>query len=72
MGSLVLELYPLKANQIEADNHLRLGFAIDNFEATLDLLRSKDDRVTEPMTSEFGFFTIVTDPDGRKIELYKK
>lgn len=72
IGSLVLEIYPLTKNQTEIDKHLRLGFAIDNFEETLKILNSHNITFTEPLLTDFGFLTIVSDPDGRKIELYKK
>jgi lactoylglutathione lyase len=72
IGSLVLEIYPLTKNQVEADKNLRLGFAIDNFEETLKLLNKNSVTFSEPTLTDFGFLTIVSDPDGRKIELYKK
>ncbi|MFB9077503.1 VOC family protein [Flavobacterium procerum] len=72
IGSLVFEIYPLTKNQTEADKSTRLGFAIDNFEKTLDLLRNNGIAFSEPIQTDFGFLTIISDPDGRKIELYKK
>jgi len=72
IGSLVLEIYPLTKNQTEADKNLRLGFAIDKFEDTLKHLASNDITFSVPTLTDFGFLTIISDPDGRKIELYKK
>jgi predicted enzyme related to lactoylglutathione lyase len=72
IGSLVLEIYPLTKTQTEADKNLRLGFAIDNFDKTLEVLRDNNIPFTEPTLTDFGFLTIISDPDGRKIELYKK
>ncbi len=72
IGSLVLEIYPLSKNQTEVDKNLRLGFAIDNFDETLNLLKNNEIAFSEPTLTEFGFVTIISDPDGRKIELYKK
>lgn len=72
IGSLVLEIYPLTKNQSETDKNLRLGFAIDNFDETLKLLNNNDITLSEPTLTDFGFMTIIADPDGRKIELYKK
>ena len=72
IGSLVLEIYPLAKNQIEIDKNLRLGFAIDNFEETLQTLSENEITFSEPTLTDFGYLTIVSDPDGRKIELYKK
>lgn len=72
IGSLVLEIYPLAKNQIEIDKNLRLGFAIDNFDETLKTLGENEIAFSEPTLTDFGYITIVSDPDGRKIELYKK
>ncbi|MBB4803955.1 putative enzyme related to lactoylglutathione lyase [Flavobacterium nitrogenifigens] len=72
IGSLVLEIYPLAKDQSEPDKSIRLGFAIDNFEETLVLLKNKDVVFSEPIQTDFGFLTVISDPDGRKIELYKK
>ncbi|MDI9309760.1 MAG: hypothetical protein QM535_06060 [Limnohabitans sp.] len=72
IGSLVLEIYPLAKNQIEIDKNLRLGFAIDNFEEALQTLSENEITFSEPTLTDFGYITIVSDPDGRKIELYKK
>ncbi|WP_289659841.1 VOC family protein [Flavobacterium panacagri] len=72
IGSLILEIYPLAKNQTEPDINMRLGFAIDNFEETLKLLINNEIAYSEPLQTDFGFLTIVSDPDGRKVELYKK
>jgi len=72
LGNLVMEIYPLAKTQTETDKNLRLGFAIDNFEETLKNLDSNDITFSEPVLTDFGFLTIISDPDGRKIELYKK
>jgi hypothetical protein len=72
IGTLILEIYPLSKNQIEVDKTLRLGFAIENFENVLDELRTNNIKMTEPTLTEFGYVTILTDPEGRKVELYKK
>ena len=72
IGNMVLEIYPLASNQLEPDPYLRLGFTLDNFEETVEQLKSNDVAFSEPIHTDFGFLTVVTDPDGRKIELYKK
>lgn len=72
IGSLVLEIYPLTKSQTEADKNLRLGFAIDNFDETLEILTHNNIPFSAPKLTDFGFLTIISDPDGRKIELYKK
>lgn len=72
IGSLVLEIYPLTKSQIDLDKNLRLGFAVDNFDETLTFLKNNNITFSEPTLTDFGFVTIISDPDGRKIELYKK
>ncbi len=72
IGKLVLEIYPLTKSQTEPDKNLRLGFSIDDFDETVQKLRSLAAPFSlEPTQTDFGFMTIIADPDGRKIELYK-
>jgi lactoylglutathione lyase len=69
----VLEIYPLPKKQTTADENLRLGFEIDNFDKAVEKLKeSQVVFITEPKQTEFGFMTIVLDSDGRKVELYRK
>lgn len=73
IGQTILEIYPLTKSQTEADENLRLGFGIDNFDTTVENLKAAGFVFSsEPTQTDFGFMTIVVDPDGRKIELYKK
>ena len=73
LGSTTLEIYALAKGQPGADKHLRLGFAVDNFETIIKLLKEKDTEfLSEPAQTDYGFVAIIKDPDGRKIELYKK
>jgi lactoylglutathione lyase len=73
LGSTTLEIYPLAKGQTEADKDLRLGFAVNNFETIIKLLQEKETEfLSEPMQTDYGFMAIIKDPDGRKIELYKK
>jgi len=73
IGKAILEIYPLTKNQVEADQNLRLGFAIDNFDETIKMLKQLDTPLSsEPAQTDFGYMTIISDPDNRKIELYKK
>lgn len=72
IGKTVLEIYPLANNQIEADKNLRLGFGIDDFDRTIQkLIELEVEFSLSPTQTEYGFMAIITDPDGRKIELYK-
>lgn len=73
IGQTVLEIYPLTKSQTEPDRNLRLGFGIDNFDETVQKLKSLGVLFSlEPTQTDFGFMSIVLDPDNRKIELYKK
>lgn len=73
IGKTILEIYPLAKNQIEPDKNLRLGFELDNWEQTLsDLKENSVKFLSESTLTDFGYMTIIEDPDGRKIELYKK
>lgn len=73
IGQTVLEIYPLTKSQTEADKNLRLGFGIDNFDKTVLTLKELQVPFSlEPTQTEFGFMAIISDPDERKIELYKK
>lgn len=72
IDGLIFEIYPLTKNQKEVDEYLRLGFELDNFEETLKVLRVKGYLFSEPTKTDFGIIALVTDLDGRKIELFKK
>nr|WP_293306143.1 VOC family protein [Pedobacter sp. UBA5917] len=73
IGSTVFEIYPLAKDQKEADKNLRLGFGLENFEEAIMMLKAtKVPFVQEPAETAFGFMAIIIDPDGRKIELYRK
>ena len=72
IGRTVLEIYPLTKSQSEADKYLRLGFEVDDFEKTLLTFKENEIAFTEPIQTDFGLLSIITDPDGRKIEVYKK
>jgi lactoylglutathione lyase len=72
-GSTVFEIYPFRKNQAGTDPDLRLGFGLDNFEETIRALKEQQIFLAAaPMQTAFGYRAVVTDPDGRKIELYKK
>lgn len=73
IGNAVLEIYPLAKKQNEPDKYLRLGFTLDNFEATIQQLKELQAVfISEPTATDFGTMAVITDPDERKIELYKK
>jgi predicted enzyme related to lactoylglutathione lyase len=73
IGKTILEIYPLTKSQKQADLSLRLGFEIEHFDKVLQhLVRQNIKIIDEPMQTEWGIMAIIKDPDGRKIELYKK
>ncbi|MEO3408223.1 VOC family protein [Mucilaginibacter sp. CAU 1740] len=69
----VIEVYPLAKSQVEADIDLRLGFELDDFDKAILLLKEAEAQfISEPVQTDFGFLAVVVDPDGRKLELYRK
>ncbi|WP_315821736.1 VOC family protein [Paraflavitalea speifideaquila] len=73
IGETVLEIYPLAKGQTDPDKHLRLGLAVEDFDKTIETLKEKQvPFAAEPTQTEFGYLAIIIDPDGRKLELYKK
>ncbi len=72
IGKAVLEIYPLAQQQNEVDKNLRLGFSMDDFDQTIKALKEfQVEFAVEPMQTVDGFMTVICDPDGRKIELYR-
>ncbi|RYX84382.1 glyoxalase/bleomycin resistance/extradiol dioxygenase family protein [bacterium] len=65
VGGLVLEIYPLKAGQTEADDSTMLGFEVESLSGLLMELEIK----AEIKSSELGRFCSVKDPDGRTVRL---
>ncbi len=73
IGATVFEIYPLSKGQKEADHNLRLGFSLDDFDAVVAALLQQGVHFHQaPAASDFGWMAVVADPDGRKVELYKK
>lgn len=73
IGHTVLEIYPLAKGQDAADKHFRLGFGIEDFDNKIAILKENQAIFSvEPTQTDFGYMTVILDPDGRKIELYKK
>lgn len=72
IGKAVLEIYPFAKQQHEADKNLRVGFGVDNFDETIKILKEHlVDFSVEPMQTEYGIMAVISDPDGRCVELYK-
>jgi len=70
IGGTVFEIYPLMKSQEMPDKSLRLGFTVEHLDELIANLRDSNvEIVREPKTSEWGYFSIIKDLDGRKIEL---
>ena len=73
IGPTLLEIYPLSKMQEKTDTTLRLGFSIANFESVMhELVQRKVTIHQEVVQTEWGFMAVIADPEGRKVELYKK
>jgi lactoylglutathione lyase len=73
IGNTVVEIYPLNKTQIKADDNLRLGFSLDDFDSVINKLTAADTIFKmQPAPTEWGYMAIIEDPDGRKVELYKE
>jgi predicted enzyme related to lactoylglutathione lyase len=66
IAGAILEIYPLPDGVSAADTTTRLGFAVENLDATLQAIQAKP-----AQESEWGRRAVVRDPDGRAIELYQ-
>jgi hypothetical protein len=73
IGPTVLEIYPLTKSQEKPDITIRLGFSVDRFENTIKELADRNVNFYQQVTqTEWGLMAVIADPEGRKIELYKK
>lgn len=73
IGPTLLEIYSLAKGQEKPDTNLRLGLAIDSFDVVIDELNAQAVTFHQaPTATEYGVMAIIADPEGRKIELYKK
>ena len=70
IGETTMEIYPLAKDQLSADKNLRLGFAVDDFDEVIASL--KDNIVSQPLQTDWGYMAVLQDTDGRKVEVYKK
>lgn len=71
LGDGVFEIYPLSDNQT-VDATTRLGFAIADPDAFVELADSVGGCVVKAgRDTPWGYVALVTDPDGRTVELYR-
>ncbi|RYZ82777.1 MAG: glyoxalase/bleomycin resistance/extradiol dioxygenase family protein [Moraxellaceae bacterium] len=72
IADTVLEIYPLAKDQHDADKHFRVGIGLENFDQIIAKLKVDGVKfIMDPTDTDFGFMAIVSDPDSRKVELYK-
>lgn len=73
LGDVVLEIYPLPEDGTPVDATTRLGFVVARLVEVVEALSALHTLVvTEPQTTEWGFRSVVRDPDGRAVELYQR
>lgn len=73
IGPTLLEIYPLAKAQDRPDITLRLGIAVESFDELIGKLIARNTVFHQmPEATEWGMMAVVGDPEGRKIELYKK
>jgi hypothetical protein len=66
----VFEIYPLTKSMDKADASTRLGFEIENVDATIKKIENSNWKIiSQPKNTEWGTMAIVQDLDGRKVEL---
>jgi lactoylglutathione lyase len=69
----VFEIYPLPAENTTSETKIRLGFEVEEIEATIDLLSNTNWIILSQIkVSDYGKIAIIQDLDGRKIELKNK
>ena len=67
----IFEIYPLPDNQT-VDSTTRLGFAIADPDSVVATAESVGGRVIKPCRdTPWGYLSLVEDPDGRTVELYR-
>ena len=73
IDGVVFEIYPLPQDKNNADDTLRIGFTVNGLDDTIKRLKNIGGTITkEPTMTEWGYVSIIKDPDGRKIELTDK
>lgn len=66
----IFEIYPLLKSQEKPDTTLRLGFDVQELDKLIHQLKKDNVEILKtPAPSEFGYYALIKDIDGRKIEL---
>lgn len=70
---LVFEIYPLTKSMNAADKSIRLGFDIEKLELKMKGLENSNWQIISPLSqTEWGLTAVMSDLDGRKVELKNK
>jgi lactoylglutathione lyase len=73
MGEFVFEIYPLQGDQPDSVDSTRLGFRVANLELILNQLQERGVPILSPMrTTAWGQNAVVSDPDGRAVDLFQR
>lgn len=71
LSECVFEIYPIIEKQSPSNN--RLGFRVEYPEKVLQELTRKGFQIKPSrMSTDFGEITVIKDPDGRYVEIYKE
>jgi len=70
---IVFEIYPLRKSDEQVYNGLRLGFEVEDLDNLLVILKKEGVKILKDSElSEWGYYSVIEDVDGRKIELNQK
>ena len=69
LGTTVFEIYPYK-NGAQTTEGVRLGFIVESLLDLMDRLKALDIKIiSPPRSNESGWFAVVEDFDGHRVEL---
>jgi lactoylglutathione lyase len=69
LGTVVFEIYP-RTSEADSTTATRLGFRVASVDAAIAKLEKRGVSViSPPKQSPWGWYAVVTDPDGHKVEL---
>jgi predicted enzyme related to lactoylglutathione lyase len=72
VAGTVLEIYPLSDDASPVDRTTRLGFVVGSLDQVVERLRvGGTSIISAPRKTEWGDRAVVSDPDGRTVELYR-
>ena len=69
LNDIVFEIYPTPKNT-STDNTTRLGFEVQNLDNLIKELQNKSVKIHNfPIQTDYDYWSVIEDLDGRKIEL---